>query len=84
MASAWWDINREMSTPELNKRRDERYAARIRGALAALRKEHGEEAVLLLPLHLPQLDSVLAALNMAPTPEEISSTPTDTRGTEEE
>lgn len=84
MASAWWDINREMSTPELNKRRDERYAARIRGALAELRAEHGNDAVLLLPLHLPQRESLLTALNMTPSPEEISSTSTHTRALEEE
>jgi len=84
MASAWWDINREMSSETLNKERDDRYAARLRGALASLRTTHGDDPVLVLALHQPQRDAILSSLNALPEPEEISSTPTTTRGLEEE
>lgn len=84
MASAWWDINREMSTPTLNKERDNRYAARLRGALASLRASHGKDAVLVVALHQPQREAILAALKTLPEPEEISSTSAVTPPTEEE
>ena len=84
LAAAWWELSEWLSTPQLTARRDERYAARIRGALASLRTNEGADAVLLLVVHKPHRPSVLAALQERPTPEEISSTPTHTPSTEEE
>ena len=84
MASAWWDINCEMSTPSLNQERNDRYAARLRGALASLRSTHGDEAVLMLVVHQPQREALMASLRALPAAEEISSTSTDTLHPEEE
>ena len=64
--------------------RDARYAERLRGALADLRTTFGDEAVLLLPVFLPHRNAILNALETLPQPEEITSNPTDTAGTEEE
>jgi hypothetical protein len=84
MASAWWDINCEMSSSSLNKERNDRYAARVRGALASLRSTHGDKAVLMLVLHQPQREALMASLRALPAAEEISSTSTDTLHPEEE
>ena len=69
LAAAWWELSEWLSTPQLTARRDERYAARIRGALASLRANEGADAVLLLVVHKPHRPSVLAALQERPTPE---------------
>ena len=84
LAAAWWELSEWLSTPVLAKRRNARYAARIRGALAALRKTEGPDATLLLVAHLPHRSALLEALNARPAPEEISSTLTDPINTEEE
>ncbi|MCH1616219.1 MAG: hypothetical protein L7R83_01755 [Candidatus Poseidonia sp.] len=84
LAAAWWELSEWLSTPELAQRRNTRYAARIRGALAALRETEGRDAILLLAVHLPHQDAMLAALNERPSPEEISSTLTHAISTEEE
>jgi broad specificity phosphatase PhoE len=84
LASAWWELSEWLSTPELAQRRDARYAARIRGALAQLRQSEGEDPTLLLVVHRPHTPAVLAALDANKNPEEISSTASDTIPTEEE
>ena len=84
LAAAWWELSEWLSTPVLATRRNARYAARIRGALAALRKTEGPDATLLLVAHLPHRSALLEALNARPAPEEISSTLTDPINTEEE
>ena len=84
MASAWWDLARDMSTPALNEERDLRFASRLRGALASLRAVHGDGASLLVVLHQPHREALLKALGTRPRPEEISSTPTATQPLEEE
>ena len=84
LAAAWWDISEWLSTPELAQRRNARYAARIRGALAELRANEGEDATLLLVVHRPHARAMLDALKSGPSPEEISSTLTHTIDTEEE
>ena len=68
----------------LAKRRNDRYAARVRGALASLRETEGSDATLLLVTHLPHRSAMLEALNARPEPEEISSTLTHSTHTEEE
>ena len=84
LAAAWWDLSEWLSTPELAQRRNARYAARIRGALAELRANEGEDATLLLVVHRPHARAMLDALKAGPSPEEISSTLTHTIDTEEE
>lgn len=84
LAGAWWDMCEWLSNPVLHQRRDERYAARIRGALATLRETHGDEATLLVALHMPHRHTVFEALKTHLKPEEISSTPTDPVALEEE
>lgn len=84
LASAWWELNEWLSTPELNHRRDVRFARRIRGALHSIRAKHGDEAVLLVVAHMPQRPLILEALKGLPEKEEISSTVTHSEGSEEE
>ena len=55
-----------LSTPVLAKRRNDRYAARVRGALASLR-ETGRHAA----GHLPHRSAMLEALNARPEPEKF-------------
>ena len=50
LAATWWNLNRENSVEELNHARDVRFAARLRGSLATLREEFGDEALLLVPI----------------------------------
>mgnify|MGYP001169438601 FL=1 len=84
LAAAWWELSEWLSTPDLAQRRDARYAARIRGALATLRAKNGEDATLLLVLHRPHLPALLSALKANTAPEEISSTTSSSVNTEEE
>lgn len=84
LAAAWWELSEWLSTPELTWQRDLRYAARLRGALDSLRKQHGDNATLLAVVHMPHRPSLLKALNERPRPEEISSTNTTTDALEEE
>ncbi|MFZ8906370.1 MAG: hypothetical protein ACO2Y2_03320 [Poseidonia sp.] len=84
LSAAWWELSEWLSTPALAKRRDERYAARVRGALASLRTEHGNEATLLLVVHQPHAAAMVKALEENRAAEEISSTATDSIHTEEE
>ena len=84
LATTWWDLNEWIVGEKVVEARDLRYAERLRGALADLRVTFGDEAVLLLPVFLPHRNAVLDALESLPQPEEITSNPTDTAGTEEE
>ena len=84
LASAWWELTEWLSTPALAQRRDARYAARVRGALAQLRQTEGDDATLLLVVHRPHIQAVLSALKANNAPEEISSTASDSITTEEE
>ena len=84
LSAAWWELSEWLSTPGLAKRRDERYAARVRGALASLREDHGDEATLLLVVHQPHAATMVKALGANLAVEEISSTATDSMYTEDE
>jgi phosphohistidine phosphatase SixA len=84
LAAAWWELSEWLSTPALAERRDTRYASRIRGALASLRKTEGDEATLLLVVHRPHVTALVSALEANSNPEEISSTATDSTHMEEE
>ena len=72
LAATWWQLNRENSEEELNHARDSRFASRLRGALASLRAEHGNEAVLLVPIQQAWRSAMLTALESLPDAESSS------------
>ena len=84
LAGAWW-IEQELRLGvELSGERDARLAARIRGALAELRKKCSRnDVVLLLPHHLARRNELLSALESSVTPEHISCVDTVSEGEEE-
>ena len=75
LAATWWTLNRENSDENLNIEKDMRFAARLRGGLASLREEHGDDAVLMVPLQQASKESMLIALEKLPDAEESSSLP---------
>ena len=72
LAATWWQLNRENSEEELNHARDSRFASRLRGALASLRAEHGNEALLLVPIQQAWRSAMLTALESLPDAESSS------------
>ena len=72
LAATWWQLNRENSEEELNHARDTRFASRLRGAIASLRAEHGNEAVLLVPIQQAWRSAMLTALESLPDAESSS------------
>ena len=72
LAATWWQLNRENSEEELNHARDSRFASRLRGAIASLRAEHGNEAVLLVPIQQAWRSAMLTALESLPDAESSS------------
>lgn len=83
LAATWWTLNRENSDETLNIEKDVRFAGRLRGGLATLREEHGDDAVLMVPLQQACKESMLIALEKLPEPEESSSLPYSSDGEEE-
>jgi hypothetical protein len=83
LTAAWWELSEWLSTPALAERRNARYAARIRGALASLRTLLGDEATLLLVVHQPHAKAMVMALEANRAVEEISSTASDSSLLEE-
>ena len=83
LTAAWWELSEWLSTPALAERRNARYAARIRGALASLRTFLGDEATLLLVVHQPHAEAMVMALEANRAVEEISSTASDSSLLEE-
>jgi len=82
LAATWWNLNRENSVEELNHAKDVRFAARLRGSLATLREEFGDEALLLVPIQQAWRKSMLVALESLPDAE--SSSPVSASDEEEE
>jgi hypothetical protein len=73
LAATWWFLNRQNSEEDLNSEKDLRLASRLRGGLATLREDHGDDAVLLVPIQQASRESMLFALDKLPEPEESSS-----------
>ena len=74
LAAAWWTRSESVLNHELQIRRDERLAARLRGALETLcgGQIHGEDApVLIVPIMQAWLPNILAALEKSPRPEHV-------------
>ena len=84
LCATWWDLNEWTVGEHIAQARDLRFASRLRGALASLRKEFGEDAILLVPLFLPWRSKMAKVLDSLPEVEENSSNKTSTDGTEEE
>ena len=84
ITAAWWDLTESRINPTLSKARDERFAQRLRGALAAERAKHGENATILLPMLQTWRPAILAVLNLNPQPEEIISSTGPSEQQEEE
>ena len=84
LCATWWDLNEWLIGEKIAKARNERFAARLRGALKELRNEHGEGAVLLVPLFLPWRGSIFEELTNLPEVEENSSNKTSRLDMEEE
>jgi hypothetical protein len=84
LSATWWDLSEWVVGPQVSRSRDQRFAARLRGALALLRAEFGNDAILLLPLYLPHRNAILDALNSLPKQEKISLDTTSTDRQEEE
>ncbi len=84
LAGAWWFEQELRLGGELTSERDSRLAARIRGALAELRKTCGrDDVVMILPHHLARRDSLLASLDSCNAPEHISCVDASSAGEEE-
>ena len=73
LCATWWDLNEWLIGEKIADNRNLRYAARLRGALADLRQEFGNDAVLLVPLFLPWRKDISKILATMPKVEEISS-----------
>ena len=84
LTAAWWDLTESRISPELSNARDERFARRLRGALAAERTKHGDEVKILLPMVQTWRPAILAMLNALPEPEEIISSTGPSHQQEEE
>ena len=84
LTAAWWDLTESRITPELSSARDERFARRLRGALAVERAKHGDEVNILLPMVQTWRPAILAMLNALPEPEEIISSSGSSHQQEEE
>ncbi|MBJ84724.1 MAG: hypothetical protein CMB52_04325 [Euryarchaeota archaeon] len=73
-AATWWARSESILTPELQVRRDERLASRLRGSLATLsggQVDDEEAPVLLVPVMQAWLPSILKALEKSPPPEHV-------------
>ena len=83
LAATWWAMILARSSDELNDEKDSRYAARIRGALAELRKTNGNDAVLMVPITQGWRSSILEHLQNGVKPEEVSCLLPSSQGEEE-
>jgi hypothetical protein len=84
LSATWWDLSEWIVGPQVCQSRDQRFAGRLRGALASLREDFGDEAVLLLPLYLPHRNAILEALEALPKQEKVSLDSTSPERLEEE
>jgi len=72
LCAAWWRVGESRRGEQISTARDARLAARLRGALANLRKSIGDNATLMVPLFQDWRDDIVTALNEANV-EEVSS-----------
>lgn len=84
LAATWWDLQEWLIGPKISLARNQRFAKRLRGALADLREVHGDDATLLVAMHHPWRNDILTQLESLPSVEEISSSTDDSSVLEEE
>ena len=84
LALTWWQLSEWLINDSISLSRDNRFAARLRGALADLRIQHGDDATLILPMQMPWRNAIYSALDGQNKVEEIYSSPPDSDDTEEE
>ena len=84
LALTWWQLSEWLINESISDYRDRRFAIRLRGALADLRLKHGDDATLILPMHMPWRNAIFSALNEQHEVEEITSSLTVSDDTEEE
>jgi len=84
LALTWWQLSEWLINESISSYRDNRFATRLRGALADLRAQHGDDATLILPMHMPWRNAIFSALNNQQEVEEITSSPTVSDDIEEE
>jgi hypothetical protein len=83
LVGTWWSLLQDRSTAKLNSNRDTRFSARLRGGLANLRDEFGDEAILLVPVFQPWRHAIHQALQSGVEAEEVSSPSPSSDGEEE-
>ncbi|MDP6863851.1 MAG: hypothetical protein QGG96_00370 [Candidatus Poseidoniaceae archaeon] len=83
LVGAWWSLLQARSTEKLNTKRDTRFSARLRGGLANLRDEFGDDAILLVPVFQPWRQAIHQALESGVEAEEVSSPSPSSEGEEE-
>ena len=74
LAAAWWHRSESVLSLELQSRRDQRLASRLRGALGTLCGGQIDDAstpVLLVPVMQAWMPSIHAALKKSPLPEHV-------------
>ncbi len=84
LCATWWDLNEWLIGEAIAESRNLRFASRLRGALKQLRMDHGNDAVLLVPLFMPWRNTIFNELNNLPDVEENSSNKTSRLNMEEE
>ena len=84
LAATWWDLNEWLIGEQISSSRNARFAKRLRGALADLRKDYGDDARLIVPIAMPWRLQILSSLDLCSEVEEISSNTTDSINMEEE
>lgn len=84
LAATWWDLNEWLIGEQISSSRNARFAKRLRGALADLRKKYGDDARLIVPIAMPWRPQILSSLDLCSEVEEISSNTTGSINMEEE
>ena len=84
LAATWWDLSEWLIGETVSKSRNDRFASRLRGALADLRKTYNDDACLLVPLATPWRHQIISSLDLLPEVEEITSNKTDWDTSQEE
>jgi hypothetical protein len=82
LAAVWWWMQEGRLTEEVCAVRDTRIAARIRGAIAQMRQQSGDESLLMVPILQVRRTDILKILEQGVEPE-IAKTPSTSELEEE-
>ena len=75
LAATWWDLNEWLIGEQISSSRNARFAKRLRGALADLRKDYGDDARLIVPIALLKCLQILSSLDLCSEVERFHLTP---------